>query len=248
MTDACTLLVAITTTEFISALVITNECLHYFLGLTRSLQQEAKDIVQAVSEVTTLTSTFKEVRENVDPYHDDWFKTVSDMCTEVGTTPSMSRICGRQRHRASTPASSPSEYFRRTITVPMLDHLLAELNRWFSSHQKTALQLGFLFGTVTISETKSCHCVQQGGGSRTVVQGRSPRCIRVKKRDPQLVYQMEERDHGCAALPSSLATTLPKISEFYTNIKALITVLCTLPVTSCSAERSFSGLKQCPSL
>ena len=46
VTDACTLLVAITTTEFISALVITNECLHYFLGLTRSLQQEAKDIDQ----------------------------------------------------------------------------------------------------------------------------------------------------------------------------------------------------------
>ena len=45
LTDAHTLPLAITTTDFVSALVITNKCLHYFLGLTCSLQQEAKDIV-----------------------------------------------------------------------------------------------------------------------------------------------------------------------------------------------------------
>ena len=43
-----------------------------------------------------LASTLKEVREKVDSYHSEWFKTVSDMCREVGTTPSMPRICGRQ--------------------------------------------------------------------------------------------------------------------------------------------------------
>ena len=57
-----------------------------------------------------------------------------------------------------------------------------------------------------------------------------------------------EREHGSAALSSSLAATLLKISAFYPNIKALITVLCTLPVTSCSAERSFSGLKRVKSI
>ncbi len=61
ITDATTLLLAITTTEFISALVITHKCLR---GLTVSLQEEAKDIVQAVSEIQSLTSSLKEVREN----------------------------------------------------------------------------------------------------------------------------------------------------------------------------------------
>ena len=92
LTDASTLLLAITTTDFISTLVITNECLHYFLGLTRSLQQEAKDIVQAVSEVEVLTSSLKEVRENVDSHHSEWFKTISDMCSKVGTTPSLGYV------------------------------------------------------------------------------------------------------------------------------------------------------------
>ena len=62
------------------------------------------------------------------------------MCNEVWATPSMPRICGHQRHRASIPASNPSEYFRTTITVPILDHLLSELDKQFSSHKKTAFQ------------------------------------------------------------------------------------------------------------
>ena len=135
VTDPSTLLLVITRTEFISALVITNECLRYLGGLTTSLQKEAKDIVQAVSAIKTLTSFLNQVRENVDSYHSRWFETVSKVCNGVGTTPSMPRTCGRQRHRVSIPASNPSEYFRRTITVPMLDHLLSELDKRFSLHQ-----------------------------------------------------------------------------------------------------------------
>ena len=109
VTDASTLLLVITRTEFISALVITNECQQYLRSLTTSLQEEAKDIVQAVSEIKTLTSSIKQVRENVDSYHSRWFETVSKMCNEVGTTPSMPRTCGLQRHRASIPAANPSD-------------------------------------------------------------------------------------------------------------------------------------------
>ena len=38
VTDTTTLLLAISTTDFISAVVITTECLNYLLALTRSLQ------------------------------------------------------------------------------------------------------------------------------------------------------------------------------------------------------------------
>ena len=66
VTDA--LLLVITRTEFISALVITKECLQYLRGLILSLQEGTKDIIQAVFEIKTLTSTLKQVRENVDSY------------------------------------------------------------------------------------------------------------------------------------------------------------------------------------
>ena len=90
--------------------------LHYHSGLTMSLQEEAKDIVQAVSEIKTLTSSLKLVRENVDSYYSRWFETVSKMCNVAGTIPPMPKICGRQCHRASIPASNTSEYSREELS------------------------------------------------------------------------------------------------------------------------------------
>ena len=69
ITDTSTLLLAIYTTDFLSALVITNACLKYLLRLSRSLQAEAKDIVEAVAETNHVKSALCNIRENVDSYH-----------------------------------------------------------------------------------------------------------------------------------------------------------------------------------
>ena len=57
-------------------------------------------------------------------------------------------------------------------------------------------------------------------------------------------WKSEEKYHGSNSLPSTLTSTLTRISSFYPNIKTLVTTLCTLPVTSCTAERFFSGPKR----
>ena len=243
MTDASTLLLAITSIEFISALVITHGCLHYLRGLTISLQEEAKNIVQAASEIKTLTSSLKQVRESIDSYHNRWFETISEMCSEVGTAPSIPRICGLQRHRANTPASNPSEYYRRTGTVPILYHLLAELARWFSSHQKTALQGLYLVPAVLVTEELSTVSgVVMKVGALYAVDLPNASSLSSEIHNWYTKWKSEEKYNGVNALPSTLLSTLPQISSFNPNIKAL--VFCTLPVTSCTAKRSFSGLKR----
>ncbi len=153
VTDSSTLLSAIKTTEFLSALVITSECFQNVRGLTVRLQEEAKDIVQAVSEITTLISTLKDVRNNLDFYHSKWFRTIESMCSEVGPVPSMPRLCGRQQHKPSTPASDPLEYYRRVISVPLVDHLLSELERRFTHQQETALQGQYLVLSDLVTES-----------------------------------------------------------------------------------------------
>ena len=80
LTDASTLLLALTTTGFLSALVIASTCLNYLLALTRSLQAEAKDIVEAMSEISHVKTALRNIRENVDVYHGEWFAKVERMC------------------------------------------------------------------------------------------------------------------------------------------------------------------------
>ena len=69
LTDASTLLLAITTTDFVSALVITSHTLSCLKPLTKSLQAKSKDIVQAVEEVDSLKKDLALKRESVDSLH-----------------------------------------------------------------------------------------------------------------------------------------------------------------------------------
>lgn len=118
--------------------MIATACLQYLRGFTRSLQAEAKDIVQAVSEVNSVKATLQEVRDNVEKYHSEWFADMKNMCDSINVELSLPRICGCQR-RDNVPATTSSEYFRRTITIPILDHLLTEMKARFDTHQQTAL-------------------------------------------------------------------------------------------------------------
>ena len=121
--------------------MITTGCLQYLLGLTHSLQAEAKDIVQAVSEVKNVIATLRDVRDNVERHHNEWFIEVGKMCNGIDTTPSMPRLCSRQCHLPKL-LLPPIPLNCRTITIPVLDHLLVELEKRFDTHQRTAL-LGF---------------------------------------------------------------------------------------------------------
>jgi hypothetical protein len=154
VTDATTLLLAVSTTGFISALVITTACLQHLLGLTHSLQAEEKDIVQAVSEINSVKATLQDVRSYVDKHHDKWFADVEELCASMNTEPSLPRLCGRQRNRPNVPAQTPSEYYRLTISIPgpVLDHLLSEIEARFNKHQQTAVQGLYLISALLVSK------------------------------------------------------------------------------------------------
>ena len=106
-------------------------------ALTTNLQAEAKDIVCAIKEIE-VTATVQNVRGKAEEHHAKWFDTIEELCSECSIVPSLPRQCGRQIHRANTPADTPSDNYRRTITIPLLDHMLTELKSRFGQHQQTA--------------------------------------------------------------------------------------------------------------
>ena len=89
VTDARSLQLAISTTDFLSALVITNSCLKYLQALTSDLQAEDKDIVESVTEIRSVTAALQDVRCNIGTYHSEWFRMVEQMLASIGVEPSM---------------------------------------------------------------------------------------------------------------------------------------------------------------
>ena len=56
----------------------------------------------------------------------------------------MPRVVGTQIHRSNTPAESMLDYYKTTITIPLLDHLMCELDYRFDSSKTEAIFDGFV--------------------------------------------------------------------------------------------------------
>ena len=75
-----------------------------------------------------LTLHFLQIRENIDAHHREWYNEAVQMAAKVGTTPSVPRLAGRQTHRNNVPSDNAEEFYRGTVTIPFLDHLIQELS------------------------------------------------------------------------------------------------------------------------
>ena len=77
VTDARGIHLAIMTTDFLSALVITNSCLKYLQALTSNLQAEVRDIVESVKEISSVRAALQGVRDTIATCHSQWLKRLS---------------------------------------------------------------------------------------------------------------------------------------------------------------------------
>ena len=61
-----------------------------------------------------------------------------DVCClfKVDTELCMPRVCARQTHRDNAVAVFPSDYFKKAVTIPMLDELCGHLEAEFEKHQQ----------------------------------------------------------------------------------------------------------------
>ena len=96
----------------------------------------------------------KNVRENVSVHHREWFTTVEQIiCDNAGVEPTLPRLCAGQKNRSNIPAENACEYYRRVISVPLLDHLITELESCFDKHKQTALQGMYLIPALLVTKS-----------------------------------------------------------------------------------------------
>ena len=155
--------------------------------------------------------------------------------------PCLPRRCGRQQCASDTQ----KEYYRRTISIPMVDHPFSELQSQFGDHQRTAM-LGLSIVPSLFISLESTESISRVKELADLYESDLPsrKCFESELHCWHTKWQQQVRDHGESSLPTSLILTLRHVSPMYPNVIALIKIFCTLPVTSCSAERSFSGLKR----
>ena len=120
---------------------------------------------------------------------------------------------------------------------------LSEIESRFSAHQKTALLGLYLIPSLLVSKTLE-EVTDELTPLEKMYAGDLTDSFFRELHQWYLKWEHEKYTHGINALPTSLSHTLPQVSSYYANIGIILRILCTLPVTSCSAERSFSALKR----
>ena len=160
---------------------------------------------------------------------------MEDMAGEDGIT--MPRVCGRQTSRSNVQASSPEEYWRRTIFVPFLDYLIQALSDRFTQLKEDATR-GFQLlpknAAVITPEDAAKICERFNSdlpSAETFMQE-----IRWWK-----IY-WSDKTKAPLTLQATLASPLYS-PRSYPNISTALHILSVTPVTSASTERANLVLK-----
>lgn len=163
----------------------------------------------------------------------------------MAITPSILRLSGRQQYRFNPPASSQSQYLLRTISIPMLDHLLQELETRFDDTQWVTLQGFCLIPSIMfLMDLEIVHSKLDELGNMYSSDLPYTSSLNSEGLSWYIKWRDQATEHGYTSLPSSLHHTLPQVPQMFPNIRTLLLILCSLAVTSCTAERSFSTLKR----
>ena len=225
--------------SFIAPLVFVSRCLEVTRPLTVQLQDSALDAGSAREKVSRLYVQLEKVRNEVDIRRTRWFDEAESLAESVGTSPEQPRTVGRQVHTPNTPADSPSEYYKRVVTIPFLDHLKSQIQTRFSENNLDVMDAVYglpqnvlIYPDWQTRFTKYLemyrHDLPQPRFLDTELEMWSQRC------------QMEK-----SPLPQKLTDVLPFVDKIsFPNIYTAFQIFATIPVTSCTCERSISVLRR----
>lgn len=239
-TEASGLLASIKTPKFVIALMCSEKIYSYTLPLSRVLQTVDMNLCKAYKLADDVTDQVKQIRGMADDNFMDIFKKAQDLLSEYNIEIKLPRLPPRQTQRLVIKTDSASEYYRITIFIPFLDGIITNLQNRFSKHKQIITNFECLFPDNDQdfdSQLKSfleLHSLYKDVFIEEF-------CSHISlKAELQMWYKINANKN----LRDDL---LQRYSEcdanIFPNIKRILQIFLTLPVSTASAERSFSNLK-----
>jgi hypothetical protein len=226
---------AIFQAPFLVSLVAMNKVLALTHPLSKSLQKIDIDLLACVEEVSGIMNILRGWRDDAITS----FEPLFEVATNLSTTPlEMPRIVQRQVFRANVIGERAIDYYRRVIWIPFLDGILEQFQSRCIVHRETAYRLCQLLprflDNVTFSDLRPClsFYAEILDACDSIVEGEW-----IRWRAKWQSMAVEDRPDS---ILDSLALCDP---NFYPCIARLLQIFATLPVTTLTAERSFSALK-----
>ena len=191
-----------------------------------------------MSLVDDIVRTLQDSRRDADSGFHNLFVTVTDIAAKHDIELKLPRKTGRQIHRENYPSNDPEEYYRQSVYIPYIDNMLTQLNERFEVHNRICLRLqGILprfIDTTSFDDLKEpLQMYKADLGETSVIRGETERW-----KSKWAAFPMADR-------PLSATETLQQCNKLlFPQIHILLRLFVTLPLTSATAERSFSTMRR----
>lgn len=221
---------------FLVCLTVCEHVLQISLKLSNFLQNPSLDLVAAATEADDVVKTLRHIRG------DDgaWQKLYADtkrLANTQNIEPTKPRTAGRQMHRDNLPGDTPELYWKRSVFYPLLDHLATEIeSRIITPKDRFLAQYLIPSKLHLLTPEKEATVFMPFAGDLPDKNFQAYKNELLKWK-----CKWENRSDK----PSDLIQTLKHAHpDFYPNIHVAVKILLTMPVSSATAERSFSSLKR----
>lgn len=232
--DAVSLSVTLDGFEFIVTMIMVEAPMQHLVGLCDFLQKEQCDLVKASSMAQTVINVMSENR-NSDAYFATLWNKAWGEAERLDISITKPRTTTKQMHRSNAEAGTPEEYWKINLFLPFIDHLIMQLQDRLTTPLPRLLAEYLLPSNISNLTDISWTTIKEEYNSLL------PASICI---DTELINW--KRAVHDKALPGNadLAATLDEAHHLFPNIYIILKTLLTMPVSTATAERSFSTLKR----
>nr|XP_047129563.1 uncharacterized protein LOC124809494 [Hydra vulgaris] len=241
-----TFLNSIGTFQFVFTLVVTTRVFDFTLPVTRLLQSKTIDILDGLHLITALKNTFISIRNDIDSFHNNCYEAACLLSSKAEVFVLKPRTCSIQKNRSNVPSESVLDYFKRAVTIPLIDHVSTSISTRFKSETVAAYKgLSIIpFNIISfLKRPKTQLCWRKQ--FETFCDFYIDDFPNISALNGELVLWEKYWESFSGTIPDNISLTLKSISfPGFENIKIALRILGTLPVTSCECERSFSVMRR----
>jgi hypothetical protein len=248
---AKTLLNALCDSEFVVSVNSLSDVFSVTMPLSRLYQKEAIDIKRAkdilLSTLRVLETKRTECEEGFHNIYEEAKKDAANLGVELKTP----RISKLQKNRPNFKCDSPEDYYRVSVYIPLVEHILEDLKARFSEETLGLHNLAVFVPAATEKRTpqeeENCclEVVCKRYYSLAGFHSSSLMLFQLKGEIQSWMATWKIRHEQKQTIPkNALDAFLSCDKEVYPIIHLMLKVLASLPVSIASAERSFSSLRR----
>ncbi|KAF0727401.1 zinc finger MYM-type protein 1-like, partial [Aphis craccivora] len=142
--------------EFLVSLEIVANLFAYTKTLSIQLQSSKQDLSMAKNNIKDIINLFNSIRENPENTFNSLFENAAKKAQMFGEEIKIPRLCGQQTQRSNIIVREPMDWFKVTIFIPFLDHIIHELDSRFNEKFNNIIALeGLIPANINFYDTKS---------------------------------------------------------------------------------------------